>query len=54
MEFLKSKKFWKIFIIAFIVGVIIGTYSSIFVAAPVLNYTKVTQKTILKENLKED
>ena len=24
MEFLKSKKFWKIFIIAFIVGVIIG------------------------------
>ena len=24
MEFLKSKSFWKIFIIAFIVGVIIG------------------------------
>ena len=24
MGFLKSKKFWKIFIIAFIVGVIIG------------------------------
>jgi preprotein translocase subunit SecF len=29
-------------------GVIVGTYSSIFVATPVLNYTKVTQKTVLK------
>ena len=27
MEFLKSKKFWMIFIIAFIVGVIIGGVS---------------------------
>ena len=33
MEFLKSKKFWKIFIIAFIVGVIIGG---------VLEYIKLT------------
>ena len=44
----------KGFSFAMIVGVIVGTYSSIFVATPVLNYTKVSQKTILKkdENLK--
>ena len=40
----------KGFSFAMIVGVIIGTYSSIFVATPILNYTKVTQKTILKED----
>ena len=40
----------KGFSFAMILGVIIGTYSSIFVAAPVLNYTKVSQKTVLKEN----
>ena len=40
----------KGFSFAMIIGVIIGTYSSIFVAAPILNYTKVSQKTILKEN----
>ena len=40
----------KGFSFAMIVGVIIGTYSSIFVATPILNYTKVNQKTILKEN----
>ena len=34
-----------------IIGVIIGTYSSIFVATPILKYTKVTQKTILKEEI---
>ena len=39
----------KGFSFAMIIGVIIGTYSSIFVAAPILNYTKVSQKTILKE-----
>tara|TARA_B100000029_G_C17520221_1_gene939581 strand:- start:438 stop:1346 length:909 start_codon:yes stop_codon:yes gene_type:complete len=39
----------KGFSFAMIIGVIIGTYSSIFVAAPILKYTKVTQKTILKE-----
>ena len=33
MEFLKSKEFWKIFLIAFIVGVIIGG---------VLEYIKLT------------
>jgi len=40
----------KGFSFAMILGVIIGTYSSIFIATPVLNYTKVSQKTVLKEN----
>jgi len=40
----------KGFSFAMIIGVIIGTYSSIFVATPILNYTKVNQKTVLKEN----
>ncbi len=40
----------KGFSFAMIVGVIIGTYSSIFVATPILNYTNVSQKTILKED----
>jgi len=40
----------KGFSFAMILGVIIGTYSSIFIATPVLNYTKVSQKTILKED----
>jgi preprotein translocase subunit SecF len=40
----------KGFSFAMILGVIIGTYSSIFVASPVLNYFKVTQKTLLKED----
>ncbi len=38
----------KGFSFAMIIGVIVGTYSSIFVATPVLNYTRVTQKTVLK------
>ena len=38
----------KGFSFAMIVGVIFGTYSSIFVAAPILTYTNVTQKTVLK------
>jgi len=37
------------FSFAMILGVVIGTYSSTFVASPVLNYFKVTQKTLLKE-----
>ena len=41
----------KGFSFAMIVGVIVGTYSSIFVATPILNYTKVTQKTVLKEGI---
>ena len=39
----------KGFSFAMIVGVVVGTYSSIFVAAPVLNYTNVSQETILKK-----
>ena len=39
------------FSFAMILGVIIGTYSSIFVASPVLNYFKVTQKTLSKEEI---
>ena len=38
------------FSFAMIIGVIIGTYSSIFVATPILNYTNVNQKTVLKDN----
>ena len=40
----------KGFSFAMILGVIIGTYSSIFVASPVLNFFKVTQKTLLKDD----
>jgi len=40
----------KGFSFAMIIGVIVGTYSSIFVAAPILNYTNVSQKTVLKED----
>ena len=39
----------KGFSFAMIIGVIVGTYSSIFVATPVLNYLNVSQKTILKD-----
>jgi len=38
------------FSFAMILGVLIGTYSSIFVASPVLNYFKVTQKTLIKDD----
>ena len=37
---------------AMILGVIIGTYSSIFVASPILKYFKVSYKTIEKEEEK--
>lgn len=37
------------FSFAMILGIIFGTYSSIFIASPALNYFKVTQKTLLKE-----
>jgi len=40
----------KGFSFAMIIGVIVGTYSSIFVATPILNYTNVNQKTVLIEN----
>ena len=37
------------FSLAMIIGVIIGTYSSIFVASPILKYLSVSYKTIAKE-----
>jgi preprotein translocase subunit SecF len=40
------------FSFAMILGVIIGTYSSIFVAAPVLKFFKVSYKTLEKEDEK--
>ena len=40
----------KGFSFAMIIGVVVGTYSSIFVATPILNYTNVSQKTILNED----
>lgn len=39
----------KGFSFAIILGVIVGTYSSIFIASPVLSYFKVSQKTLIKE-----
>jgi preprotein translocase SecF subunit len=41
----------KGFSLAMIIGVIVGTYSSIFVATPILNYTNVSQKTVLNEDV---
>jgi len=43
----------KGFSFAMIIGVIVGTYSSIFVATPILIYTNVTSDTVLKEDNKE-
>ncbi len=39
----------KGFSLAMILGVILGTYSSIFIANPILVFYKVSQKTILRE-----
>ena len=39
----------KGFSFAMILGVILGTYSSIFIANPILVYFKVSQKTLIKE-----
>ena len=47
--FILGGEILKGFSFAMILGVIIGTYSSIFVASPVLGYLKVSQKTLLKE-----
>ena len=44
----------KGFSFAMILGVFVGTYSSIFIATPILNYTKVSQKTILKEDVENN
>ena len=48
--FLLGGEILKGFSFAMILGVIIGTYSSVFVASPVLSFFKVTQKTLLKED----
>ena len=37
------------FALAMIIGVLVGTYSSIFVASPILKYLNVSFKTIEKE-----
>ena len=47
--FILGGEILKGFSFAMILGVIIGTYSSIYVASPVLNYFKVTQRTLLKD-----
>ena len=44
----------KGFSFAMIIGVIVGTFSSIFVATPVLNYTNVNQKTVLKDDTEKN
>jgi len=49
--FILGGEILKGFSFAMILGVIIGTYSSVFVASPVLNYFKVTQKTLLKDEV---
>tara|TARA_B100000029_G_scaffold515532_1_gene623098 strand:- start:1054 stop:1971 length:918 start_codon:yes stop_codon:yes gene_type:complete len=43
----------KGFSFAMIIGVLVGTYSSIFVATPILNYTNVDHKTVSKEDKRE-
>ena len=48
--FILGGEILKGFSFAMILGVIIGTYSSIYVASPVLNFFKVSQKTLLKDN----
>jgi preprotein translocase subunit SecF len=48
--FILGGEILKGFSFAMILGVLIGTYSSIFVASPVLNFFKVTQKTLLKDD----
>tara|TARA_B100001564_G_scaffold356279_1_gene370121 strand:- start:45 stop:953 length:909 start_codon:yes stop_codon:yes gene_type:complete len=48
--FILGGEILKGFSFAMILGVLIGTYSSIFVAAPVLKYFKVTYRTMLKED----
>jgi len=48
--FILGGEILKGFSFAMILGVVIGTYSSIYVASPVLNFFKVTQKTLLKDD----
>jgi len=48
--FILGGEILKGFSFAMILGVVIGTYSSIYVASPVLSFFKVTQKTLLKDD----
>ena len=48
--FLLGGEILKGFSFAMILGVIIGTYSSIFVAAPILKFFKVDYKTMQKDD----
>ena len=50
--FILGGEILKGFSFAMILGVIIGTYSSIFVASPVLKYLKVSSKTLEKKEEK--
>jgi preprotein translocase subunit SecF len=50
--FILGGEILKGFSFAMILGVIIGTYSSIFVASPMLKFLKVTYKTLEKEEEK--
>ena len=50
--FILGGEILKGFSLAMIIGVIIGTYSSIFVASPILKYLNVSYKTISKEKEK--
>ena len=50
--FILGGEILKGFSFAMILGVVIGTYSSIFVASPMLNFFKVTYKTLEKEEEK--
>ena len=47
--FILGGEILKGFSFAMILGVIIGTYSSIFVASPILRYLKVSSKTLEKK-----
>ena len=47
--FILGGEILKGFSFAMILGVIIGTYSSIFVASPVLRHLKVSSKTLEKK-----
>ena len=50
--FILGGEILRAFSFAMILGVLIGTYSSIFVASPILKYFKVNYKTIEKEEEK--
>ena len=50
--FILGGEILKGFSLAMIIGVVIGTYSSIFVASPILKYFNVSFKTISKEKEK--